>query len=464
MQTRPVRICLKLATLLCLLLAASPSHAGKTKRVKNVSELMKAVNQGSNGDTIEIAAGTYWLKEPLRPKDKMTIRGAGRSKTYLKASSSWKPGTGGLPDQTEEPGSVKKNAYMFSLSWETTDVTITQVNLDGRGRLHGAIHGDNPDRLEVTNALIDDFVWSGIRTFRLDHGNFHDINFIDAGGKHGNTTGGALFMTWTTFTEVSDCKFSASSSYPRKEFYGIKGHQTEHGLYHHNTFLNPGFSVEFPHANDHNNELSYNYLKRTVSLPKDGGGSVARSGVNWRIHHNVFKQSYSLEWSRNAVEVDHNLFDFSTNEDGGHVITSWSPKSKGPTRFHDNLIKNPGRGLIVTTSAYNNFSFYNNHVIANKTKTPRGDGLFGFHQDTDFSTISIKNNIIECIGKNRKLMRHSKAYKATIENNTLKGISDTGQYKNRKTSNRRGPRSALKFKCGRHDEYSVDRWSVKHTG
>ena len=45
--------------------------------------LVAAVNDGAEGATIEIAAGTYVLKAPLEPKSGMTITGAGIGQTTV---------------------------------------------------------------------------------------------------------------------------------------------------------------------------------------------------------------------------------------------------------------------------------------------------------------------------------------------------------------------------------------------
>ena len=66
--------------------------------VTNVAELVKAVRDGAEGETIDIAAGTYELAAALEPKSRMTLRGAGMEKTILTHTSGWKPSTKTLPD------------------------------------------------------------------------------------------------------------------------------------------------------------------------------------------------------------------------------------------------------------------------------------------------------------------------------------------------------------------------------
>jgi hypothetical protein len=175
-----------------------------------------------------------------------------------------------------------------------------------------------------------------------------------------------------------------------------------------------------------------------------------------------------MEWARNAAEIDHNLFDFSTTDDGGNLITDFSnsstPASDGPTLFHDNLIKNPGRGLYNSNGhVYNNIRFYNNHVIANTTATPRTEGMFGLPTATTFSTIEIADNIFEFVGRSRGLFRNTASYAAVVSNNTLVNVSDAANYANPDTGAPRGPLEPLFFRVGAYGEYTVDQWEMYPT-
>jgi len=452
---------LRLAAIGLLFLWVSFRAESAVVNVNTVAGLVAAVNNGAAGDTINVAAGTYELTASLTPKANMTLKGAGMSLTTLRAGPSWVPGTAGLPDNAVVATSAVRSAYLFDLG--TNDaLDISDMTLDGSGQLHGVLYGDNADSLNLHGLFVKDTIWSGIRTWRMSNTLIHDCIFEDAGGIHSGTTGGGLYLTWTEDSQFSNNRFYRSAGSPRP-FYGIKGRESRRCRMNNNT-ITTNFSIEWPHENDYDTEIDHNYMTGTVSLPKNGGGgTVPASGVTFHIHHNYFRSSYSLEWGRNGAEVDHNLFDFLTTSDGGNLISSWSDVAQGPTKFHDNLIKNPGRGLFWTTNVYNNYAFYNNHVIANKTVTPRTEGLFGFPSTTTFSTITIKDNIIECIGQNRPLVRTSASFSAVIHNNTLTGISDTASYANPNTGATRGPLAPLLFNCGVNGEFTVDQWIMRST-
>lgn len=438
---------------------ASGTDAGvPTIRVANVDDLVRAVNTGAVGDTVILAPGTYLLTASLVPKAKMVIKGSGMTSTILQPAASWNPGTTGLPDNAVDNTSAVQSAYLFNLGGND-DIKVSDMTLDGLDQLHGTFYGNDADRSQLFNLFIKDFLWSGIRTWRTTGALIHDCVFEDAGGRFGDTTGGGLYLTWVADSQFFNNLFSKSANATR-DYYGIKIRETRRCRMHHNTIKISGFSIECPHENDADTEIDHNYLAGTISIPKYSGGAVPASGVTFHIHHNVFRTTYSLEWARRAAEVDHNLFDFSTAKDGGNLISSWTNLSEGGTRFHDNLIKNPGRGVFWSQNPYNNFQFYNNHVITNTTVTPRTEGLFGLNTNTTFSTFVIKDNIFECVGQSRGLFRNSASYASVVSNNTLINVVDSGKYPNPDTRAKRGPLEPLRFTCGANDAYDVDGWTL----
>ncbi len=427
-------------------------------QIAAVAELIDALRDAEPGTTIELAAGEFVLTEPLRPPAGVALAGAGPGETVITAASSWDPGTGDLPDNETDFSSANQGAYLINLGNGTTGITISDMTLTGP-TLHGAILGNNCDTLEVYNVHVVDFLWSSIRTWRMDNAKIRDNEFVDAGGKYSGRTGGALFMTWVKQSEFWNNRIYKTENCERN-FYGFKGKQGKRCRFHHNDVL-VNFSFEFAHENDQYLEIDHNHFTGTISIPKWAGGPVPEGGYTYHIHHNWLQSSYQLEWARNGAEVDHNLFDFDVEKDKGNLISEFGQVAyEGPTLFHDNLIKNPGRGLFWGRAAISNYSFYNNHVIANKTVTPREDGLFGFNTASDFSTIAIRDNIFECRGLDRPLVRNEESYGATIENNSFTGISDENKIDNPQTGNVKGPTEHLKFYVGVNDEYLVDGWTV----
>lgn len=264
-------------------------------------------------------------------------------------------------------------------------------------------------------------------------------------------------------SEIYHNRFTRTQMGKADEFYGIKVRQGKRCRIHHNT-IEVNFSIELPFENDEDVEIDHNICHGTISIPKHSGGPVPSSGRTFHIHHNWMRDSYSIEFVRNGVEIDHNLFDFDPAKDHGNLISGFGKAAaKGPARFHNNLVNNPGRGVIWINEPYGNLEISNNHIVTRTTATPRTDGLFGFNSQCDFTTIHIRNNIIECLGQARPLLRAKESYAAVVENNDLANVSDQDRYQNARTEKPRGLEAPLSFTCGVHDEVTVTGWETKPT-
>ena len=461
----PVRILLFVLTV-CL---ARPA-AAEVVEVADAAALVAAVRDGAEGTVVHLAAGTYELDATLELKGKMTLKGAGVDTTILTHSKAWKPKTKALPDPEMTLDGLDTGAYLVRIKRDTTGVTISDLTMRAP-QLHGAIFAWFHVGLHLHHVTIRETLWSGIRTFGLQKSKIHDCEFVDAGGRwdkgepgvKGGITGGAIFSIWMADTEISHNRFRRTRTGPAEEFYGIKGRQGTRCRIHHNT-IETSFSIEFPFENDGDVEIDHNVCTGTISIPKHAGGVVPKSGRTFHIHHNHMTDGYSIEFVRNGVEIDHNLFDFDERKDGGNLISAFgSVAAKGPASFHNNLVNNPGRGVIWINEVFDRLEIRNNHVIARTTSTPRLEGLFSFNPKCDFKTITIRDNVIECRGQTRPLVRNKESFAATIRNNALTGIADADKYENAKTDGKPGLEQPLKFTCGVHDEITVDGWNAKPT-
>ncbi len=438
--------------------------------VKTAAALVAAVRDGSEGTTVRLGAGTFVLDATLELKAGMTLQGAGVGKTILMAADAWRPSTKSLPDPEMRLEGLDTDAYLIRLKRDTSGVTLSDITLRGP-QLHGAIFAWFHTNLHLHHVRVKETRWSGLRTFGMQKAKIHDCEFIDAGGRwdkgepgvKGGITGGGIFAVWMSDCEIFDNLFVRTKQGPEEEFYGIKVRQGTRCHVHHNT-IETNFSMEFPFENDEDNEIDHNVCAGTISIPKYAGGVVPKSGRTFHIHHNWMKDSYSIEFVRNGVEIDHNLFDFDPKQDHGNLIAAFGDvAAKGPASFHNNLVSNPGRGVIWINEVFNNLEVRNNHIIARTTVTPREDGLFGFNGGNDFGTISIKDNLIECVGQARPLLRAPESYAAKIENNNLTNVSDVQKFTNARETRPVGLEAPLKFKCGAHEKFSVDGWKAGQT-
>ncbi len=312
-------------------------------------------------------------------------------------------------------------------------------------------------------------MFSGFRSYQTTHAKIHDCVFVDAGqrwakgepGLKGGITGGGIFVIWIADSEIFNNRFLDTKKKKNLHYYGIKGRQGKRVRIHHNS-IETNFSIEFAHENDQDVEIDHNILLGCVSIPKHGGGSVPKGGKTFHIHHNYFTTSYAIEFPRNGAEINNNLFDFDVKKDGGNLISGFGGKaSPGPASFHNNLVSNPGRGVMWIERAYDGMEIRNNHIIARTTAEPRTEGLFSFSGKSDFSTYVFRDNIVECEGTARPLFRNDESGKARIANNKLVNIGDTARYENPVEDRKPGLEAPLKFRCGVDEEMEVDGWEFK---
>jgi hypothetical protein len=430
--------------------------------VATTAALVAAIRDGAEGSTIRIAAGTYELEAPLEPKTGMTLTGAGMDATIITHAAGWKPPTSTLPDPEMRTKGMDTTAYLVRLKDKAAKVTMSGMTLRGP-QLHGAIFGWENADLHLHHLRIQDTLWSGIRTFSMKGARIIDCEFIDAGGRwergapgtKGGITGGGIFAIWMADSEIAHNRFVRTQKDQQDEFYGIKVRQGRRCRVHHNT-IETNFSIEFPFENDEDVEIDHNICHGTISIPKHAGGPVPASGRTFHIHHNWMHHGYSIEFVRNGVEIDHNFFDFDPKQDGGNLISAFGKApAKGPAKFHNNLVHNPGRGVIWMNEVFDQLEIRNNHIVTATTATPRTEGLFGFNPQCDFTSITIRDNLVECIGQARPLLRCKESYGAVIANNVLTNVADVDQYANARTAAKVGLEEPLEFTCGVHDEVVV---------
>ncbi|MEZ5303318.1 MAG: right-handed parallel beta-helix repeat-containing protein [Verrucomicrobiales bacterium] len=459
MRTLIYALAFALAPFVALPLAAAPIAAAE--------DLVRAVASAGDGATIELAAGTFALSEPLVLKSGMTLKGAGMGKTILTNAGGWKGNPATLPDPETNFREFDRSGYLVHFPDKSAGITVSDLTLTGPD-LHGAILLWWAADPHLHDLEIRDFLYSGVRAYATSGLSLHDCLFVDAGqrwergkpGVKGGITGGGIFAIWLSDSEISNNRFLDTKEPPNRHYYGIKGRQGKRLKIHHNT-IETNFSIEFPFENDEDVEISHNILHGTVSIPKHAGGPVPESGVTFRLHHNVFYSGYAIEFVRNGVEIDHNLFLFDAQKDGGNLISAFGKApAKGPASFHNNLVSNPGRGVMWMNEPYANLTVRNNHIIARPTPTPRTEGLFGFNPESGFGSFTFRSNVIECVGQARPLFRNAESAGATLENNTLINVADSAAYQNPKTEAKAGLEAPLKFRCGVDGELSVDGWET----
>ncbi|MEM8667281.1 MAG: LamG-like jellyroll fold domain-containing protein [Planctomycetota bacterium] len=416
--------------------------------------------------TLRLPTGVFHLGESLKVNAGLTIEGDGPDRTTLTHAASLSFDGQDVTDQEVQLGSVNRAGYLIDLDRDADSTSVSDITLAGPEML-GGLFAARADNLLVENVRFESFVWSGLRTFNIDGLNVKDSVFVDAGGRRiredGSLagTGGGIFSTFTINAEISNNHFYRSGE-SDVNFFGIKGRKWTDSRIHHNT-IDTNFAIELPFENDRNVEIDHNFLDGVVSVPKFAGGPEFELGESFHVHHNYFTRSYSIEGARNGLLVENNVFEFDVNNDGGNLIANFgSAPVPGALSFTNNLVVNPGRGLLFSNGVHDDIRFTYNTIISNQTISPRDEGLLGIKDDdrdgneTDFNTVEFSNNIVEFNGIARPLFRNDSSYGSSIFNNSITNASDTDRYDNPSDGTPQGVQTSLMFDVGVNGEFAID--------
>ena len=430
-----------------------------------VDELVKLINNGKAGDTILIPAGTYELKsyQQLVPKQGMVIQGAGIDETIIKADKAWSPGLDGLPADEVNSARANTKPYLFKIE-NTSDIKIMDMTLTG-AKLHGAIFAQKSQNLEFSNLKIRNFIWASILTYDITGFKIHDCLFHDAGGKV-KWMGAAIFSNRTINGEFYNNKITTNPNNENR-FVGFKARGSDHVRIHHNTvnLAFKGFSLEYMHASNSYIEIDHNSFNGVMSMPGSNADTDDPDFYSFYIHHNYLTRSYAIEGPRSYLIVENNFFEFETDDPGGNLFTDHSNHTiLRNIRIHNNQISNVGRGIYWSKGCPSvNVSIKNNHLKSVPTDPVMDFGFFQFSSGTNFTSIDIKDNIVECSADlPRPLLRNDLDEYPNIENNKLVNVSDISFYENTQTAGVQGLKEPLKFKCGYKNEFLVEGWELKN--
>jgi hypothetical protein len=455
------------------ILACASAALGQVM-VSTTQQLVDAVNNGPSGSNIIVAPGTYELPFSLKVKNGVTITGAGAGQTIIRNAPTFQFPAASNYDADVNFQFSNRDAYLFDLGRDQSNITLRNMTLTGP-QVYGGVHAIAVSGITLTGIEFSDFRWSGIRAFVVSNVNISNNRFIDAGGQTVNSngsfgsTGGSMFIAYLSNAVIDNNRFSRSGTRPGNVF-GVKGREFRNVRITNNT-IRTSFAIELPFENDYYVDIENNYLDGEVSVPKWAGGALppGPDPYTFRIRNNYFTKSYSIEGPHNGMYVENNVFDFPIDSDYGNLMASFDPWSEnpaapGPLVFNNNIVINPGRGVFWSDVVWNNLTFANNHILANEIiPSANPEGLFSFRsfspalggQITDFSTISLANNIVEVLGRPRALIRWPSGYAARIENNLLVNLTDSAAYPNPPTAAPRGPQTPLIFNVGVNGEFRV---------
>ena len=246
----------------------------------------------------------------------------------------------------------------------------------------------NPD-LHLHHLRIDDICgrasapsgWSGRRSTTASSSTPAGGGRRAQPGVKGGITGGGIFAIWMSDCEIFDNRFTRTQTRPGGRVLrhqGPAGKALPRPSQHHRDELLDGVPLRERRGHTRSTTTSATARSRSPSTP---AGRSPQSGRTFHIHHNWMKDSYSIEFVRNGVEIDHNLFDFDPAKDHGNLISGFgNAAAKGPRQLPQQPGEQPRprrdldqRGVQPTSRCATTTS------SPARTATPRNEGLFGFN-------------------------------------------------------------------------------------
>jgi nitrous oxidase accessory protein len=135
--------------------------------VRTITELATAVKTAQPGTTVELAAATFRLTQPLDLPTGLTLTGAGIGKTIITHADAWRANHATLPDPETNHEKFDRSGYLLRCQNDAGNIAISQLTLTGPA-LHGAIFGMANHDLHLHHLHIENFLFSGIRTYAIN--------------------------------------------------------------------------------------------------------------------------------------------------------------------------------------------------------------------------------------------------------------------------------------------------------
>jgi len=112
-------------------------------------------------------AATFRLTQPLDLPTGLTLTGAGIGKTIITHADSWRANHATLPDPETKHEKFDRSGYLLRCQNDAGNIAISQLTLTGPA-LHGAIFGMANHDLHLHHLHIENFLYSGIRTYAIN--------------------------------------------------------------------------------------------------------------------------------------------------------------------------------------------------------------------------------------------------------------------------------------------------------
>jgi hypothetical protein len=374
----------------------SAAHPWKT--------LKYAVTQvpANQGQTIQLAAGTFIEDGPVEVPLGVSIAGAGKDSTIIKAASSfyYHPADPGY-------GTDKFLIRLGEYNQLDGNQSLRNFAIDGDAKqLHGGIYVRYRNKVVIEGVKVQNTNFSGIWLWDVKDSQITNTQLVNCSWGSAGYCVGALNLGNVERVEIAQLDVNENTGYGIKAI-GPNGYNDVINLKIHDSHVSvnpfglwnggsaPNIAIELWQVNLVGCEIYNSYVDNTISLV-NSNATPATGIQTMRVHDNTIDMEtrakgsgYGLELTIHDAEVDHNYF-----IKGNYGIANWDNPMQNWSIHHNTFYAIQGiyPGEIVRSqwSGLHNVKLYNNTIEFASDKTMNVVGLYGGTSDN----LDIKNNLV----------------------------------------------------------------------
>jgi len=330
-----------------------------------------AANQGH---TIQIGAGTFIESGLVEVPLGVSLAGAGKDITIIKAASSFYY-------HPADPG-YGTDKFLISLSeYNQLDgnQSLRNFTIDGDSKqLHGGIYVRYRNKVAIDQVKVQNTNFSGIWLWDVKDSQVTNTQLINCSWGSTGYCVGALNLGNVERVEVAQLNVNENTGYGIKAI-GPNGYNNIFNLKVHDSYVSvnpfglwnngsaPNIAIELWQVNLVGCEIYNSYVDNTISLVNSN--AIAATGIQTiRVHHNTIDMDtrsqgagYGVELTIHDAEIDHNYF-----IKGSQGIANWDNPMQNWNIHHNTFYAiqgmYPGEVVRSQWSGLHNVKLYNNTI------------------------------------------------------------------------------------------------------
>jgi hypothetical protein len=356
----------------------------------------------SQGDTVQLGAGTFVENGLVEIPLGVNIFGAGIDITTLKAASTFYY-------HPTDPG-YSTDKFLISLNQVNPSAgnqILKNFSIDGDSKqLHGGIYVRYRSNIVIDGVSVKNTNFSGIWLVDVQNSRITNSQLLNCSWGSAGYSAGALNLANLNHVEISNLDVNENTGYGIKalgpysynDIFNLKIHDCRvsvdpFGLWNNGSTSN--IAIELWSVDLMGCEIYNNYVDNTISLVNRD--AIPSRGIQtMHLHDNTLDlqtrakgNGYGLELTIHDAEVDHNYF-----IGGNYGIANWSNPMKN-WNIHHNVFyaiegTPPGEILRSEWSGLHNVKFCNNTIEFANGITTNMIGLYSGVSDS----LEIANNLL----------------------------------------------------------------------